>query len=286
MKVFPCAKINLGLNVVSRRPDGYHDLETVFFPVSIHDELDIHVSEEKGCHLEVVGIKQLCRPEDNLVVKAYNMLNERYALPGVGVRLTKNIPSQAGMGGGSSDGAYMIRALNELCSLNLSVVEMRQMAARLGADCAFFITAETSYAEGIGDQLSPVDFDGKQLFKDNYLVLIKPDVAVSTKEAYSGITPRVPEKNCKEIVAMKPVSAWKECLINDFEDSIFPKLPILREVKDALYEAGALYASMSGSGSTIYGIFPKQTPSNILTKNDNISRYADKYYFKIIEEQK
>ena len=286
LKYFPCAKINLGLNVVARRNDGYHNLETVFFPVDIHDELDVNISGEKGCHLEVEGVKELCSPEQNLVVKAYNLLNEKYNLPGITVRLTKRIPSQAGMGRGSSDGAYMIRALNELCSLGLPVAEMQRMAANLGADCPFFITAETAYAEGIGERLTPINFDGNKLFEEYYLVLIKPDVAVSTKEAYAGITPHESSKNCREIVETLEIGEWKNCLVNDFEDSIFPKLPILKEVKLALYEAGAVYASMSGSGSTIYGIFPRETDCNIVIKNNKISQYANKYYFKVIEKQK
>ena len=286
MKYFPCAKINLGLNVVARRSDGYHNLETVFFPVDIHDELDVNISGEKGCHLQVEGVKELCNPEQNLVVKAYNLLNEKYDMPGIDVRLIKHIPSQAGMGGGSSDGAYMIRALNELCSLGLSIAEMQGIAAHLGADCPFFITAETAYAEGIGEVLTPINFDGNKLFDENYLVLIKPDVAVSTKEAYAGITPHEAKKNCREIVETHGIGEWKDSLLNDFEDSIFPKLPILKDVKQALYEAGATYASMSGSGSTIYGIFSREKDSSTVMKNNKISQYANKYYFKIIEKQK
>lgn len=282
MKYFPCAKINLGLNIVEKRPDGYHNLETVFFPIDIHDELDVRLSEKEGCNLELVGVKQLCSPEQNLVVKAYNLLSERYHLPGIDVTLTKNIPSQAGMGGGSSDGAYMIRALNEVCALNMTVEEMQQVAARLGADCAFFITSETAYAEGIGDILSHTDFENKPLLEDCWLMLIKPDVAVSTKEAYAGIMPRKPSVNCRDVVATMPINEWKANLTNDFENSIFPKLPILKTVKEAMYEAGAVYASMSGSGSTIYGIFPNKIDKHAALKNNKISQYANQYYFKII----
>lgn len=274
MKFFPCAKINLGLNVVSRRPDGYHNLETVFYPVDIHDILDVQLSDIAGCHLEVVGVKELCAPEDNLVFKAYRLLSEQYDLPGIDVRLTKNLPSQAGMGGGSSDGAYMIRALNEVCSLGMTTEEMQHTAARLGADCAFFITAEPSYAEGIGDELSPVSLDLSRYT----LVLIKPSVAVSTREAYAGITPHAPLRNCRDIVTTMPITEWRDCLCNDFEDSIFPRLPILKEVKDFMYSSGALYAAMSGSGSTIFGIFPSTYNANTLSK------YAqeNKYYYRTI----
>lgn len=283
MKLFPCAKINLGLNVVSKRPDGYHDLETVFYPVDIHDELDVTLSDAPGCQLQVVGCGELCAPEKNLVVKAYNLVAEHYSLPGMKVVLTKNIPSQAGMGGGSSDGAYMIRAINELCSLNMSTQEMQDYAAQLGADCPFFITSQPSYAEGKGEVLSPFASDDSVLKGENFLVLIKPDVAVSTKEAYAGIRPHAPKLNCRDIILNSPISAWRETLHNDFEDSIFLSLPILGEVKEALYDSGAIYAAMSGSGSTVFGIFPATTNINELTENSNITQYADKYYFKILK---
>lgn len=283
MKLFPCAKINLGLNVVNKRPDGYHDLETVFYPVDIHDELDVTLSDAPGCLLQVVGCDELCAPEKNLVVKAYNLVAEHYSLPGMKVVLTKNIPSQAGMGGGSSDGAYMIRAINELCSLNMSTQEMQDYAAQLGADCPFFITSQPSYAEGKGEVLTPFASDDSVLKGEYFLVLIKPDVAVSTKEAYAGIRPHAPKLNCRDIILNSPISAWRDTLHNDFEDSIFLSLPILGEVKEALYDSGAIYAAMSGSGSTVFGIFPSTTNINELTENSNITQYADKYYFKILK---
>lgn len=283
MKLFPCAKINLGLNVVNKRPDGYHDLETVFYPVDIHDELDVTLSDAPGCQLQVVGCDELCAPEKNLVVKAYNLVAEHYSLPGMKVVLTKNIPSQAGMGGGSSDGAYMIRAINELCSLNMSTQEMQDYAAQLGADCPFFITSQPSYAEGKGEVLTPFASDDSVLKGEYFLVLIKPDVAVSTKEAYAGIRPHAPKLNCRDIILNTPINTWRDTLHNDFEDSIFLSLPILGEVKEALYDSGAIYAAMSGSGSTVFGIFSVTTNINELTENSNITQYADKYYFKILK---
>lgn len=283
LKLFPCAKINLGLNVVSKRPDGYHDLETVFYPVDIHDELDVILSDTPGCQLQVVGCGELCAPEKNLVVKAYNLVAEHYSLPGMKVVLTKNIPSQAGMGGGSSDGAYMIRAINELCSLNMSTQEMQDYAAQLGADCPFFITSQPSYAEGKGEVLTPFA-SSQSVFGDDYLIcLIKPDVAVSTKEAYAGIRPHAPKQNCRDIILNTPLSTWRDTLHNDFEDSIFLSLPVLGEVKEALYASGAIYAAMSGSGSTVFGIFTAITNINELTHNSQITQYADKYYFKILK---
>ncbi len=270
------------MNVVRKRTDGYHDLETVFYPVNIHDELEVTLSGSEGCQLEVLGCTELCPPEKNLVVKAYNLIGEHYKLPGIKATLTKNIPSQAGMGGGSSDGAYMIRAINELCSLGMSTQEMQNFAIQLGADCPFFITSQTAYAEGKGEVLTPFSSD-VSVFKDGYfIVLIKPDVAVSTKEAYAGITPHAPKMNCREIVLNTPINEWCNTLHNDFEDSIFIKLPILGEIKQAMYDSGAVYASMSGSGSTIYGIFHNNTNKKELTEKSKITQYANKYYFKIL----
>lgn len=261
--ITPCAKINLGLNVVERRQDGYHNIETVFLPVPIFDALEVHTMYESfplttNCSLKVTGTTELCEEQKNLVVKAYNLLSKDYKLPRVFVHLHKGIPSQAGMGGGSSDAAFMIRLLNEQFSLGLSTEQMRHYAAQLGADCAFFITADTNtpqplYATGIGDKLQPINNKWNAL-KDKWIVFVKPDVAVSTKEAYAGITPTKPTMNCRDAV-MLPIEQWRENLINDFEKSIFPKLPILAEIKQRLYNHGAIYAAMSGSGSTLFGIF-------------------------------
>lgn len=255
----PCAKINLGLNVTERRPDGYHNLETVFYPVPIFDELTVEEGGSDGCTLKVLGVDELCPPEKNLVVKAYNLLKaEGFALPPVIATLNKMLPSQAGMGGGSSDAAFMLRMLNEQFALGITVDQLQRYAAKLGADCAFFITADADapqpvYATGIGDILQPIEGQWTAL-SGKWMALVKPDVAVSTKEAYAGITPHAPRKNCREVL-MQPIESWKDDLVNDFEDSIFPVLPVLAEVKQSLYDNGAVYAAMSGSGSTVFGIF-------------------------------
>lgn len=286
MKYFPCAKINLGLNVVAKRADGYHDLETVFYPVGVYDELDVRISDVPGCHLDIEGVDYLCPSPNNLVVKAYELLSSHYALPGIDVTLAKHIPTQAGMGGGSSDGAYMIRALNEVCSLGMSTDQMQQYASQLGADCPFFITSQPAYAEGIGDKLSPINFSEQSYPLEHHnLILIKPDVAVSTREAYSDITPHSASHNCREVVESMPISEWRGLLTNDFEDSIFVKLPILKAVKDAMYASGATYASMSGSGSTIYGLFPDTINQHDLLTQSNISQYANKYFFQFITQE-
>lgn len=258
MIVFPCAKINLGLNIVSKREDGYHNLETVFYPIPLYDALEIKYMDEKfpsqvACDLKVTGNAVECDEQNNLVVKAYNLLAEDYKLPRVHAHLYKHIPSQAGLGGGSSDAAFMIRLLDERFRLNIGNPEMEKYAARLGADCAFFIEAEPAYAEGIGDELMPVD-GPKGNLNGYYLAIVKPDIAVSTKEAYAAITPTDTSKSCREIVR-QPIETWKEELVNDFEAPIFKLHPELAEIKEKLYQQGAQYAAMSGSGSALFGIF-------------------------------
>lgn len=258
MIVFPCAKINLGLNIVSKREDGYHNLETVFYPIPLYDALEIKYMDEKfpsqvACDLKVTGNAFECDEQNNLVVKAYNLLAEDYKLPRVHAHLYKHIPSQAGLGGGSSDAAFMIRLLDERFRLNIGNPEMEKYAARLGADCAFFIEAEPAYAEGIGDELMPVD-GPKGNLNGYYLAIVKPDIAVSTKEAYAAITPTATSKSCREIVR-QPIETWKEELVNDFEAPIFKLHPELAEIKEKLYQQGAKYAAMSGSGSALFGIF-------------------------------
>ena len=248
MKIKPCAKINLGLNVVSKRADGYHDLETVFYPVPIYDEIEIREATET--ELEIKGQPVEGDVEKNLVVRAYRMVAERYTLPPVHIILDKQIPMQAGMGGGSADGAFTIRLLNEQFGLGMSTAEMEQMAARLGADCPFFIQATPAYAEGIGERLSPIPLDLSRYC----MVVVKPPVAVSTREAFSGIKVKRPARNCRDII-MQPIDTWREQLVNDFEDSIFPLYPQLADIKRRLYELGARYAAMSGSGSALFAFF-------------------------------
>lgn len=272
MIVFPCAKINLGLNIVSKREDGYHNLETVFYPIPLYDALEIKYMDEKfpsdtACDLKVTGNAVDCDEQKNLVVKAYHILAADYQLPRIHTHLYKHIPSQAGLGGGSSDAAFMIRLLDERFRLNIGNPEMERYAARLGADCAFFIEAEPAYAEGIGDVLMPADGPDGNLH-GYYLCVVKPDVAVSTKEAYSAITPKKPAKSCRDIVR-QPIETWKEELVNDFEEPIFKMHPELEAIKQKLYDQGAIYASMSGSGSALYGIF-KEEPKGIEEQFDGM----------------
>ena len=272
MITFPCAKINLGLNIVSKREDGYHNLETVFYPIPLTDALEIKYMDEKfpgetDCDLKVTGNAVECDEKDNLVVKAYNLLTADYELPRVHAHLVKRIPSQAGLGGGSSDAAFMIRLLDERFRLNIGNSEMERYAAKLGADCAYFISANPEdgdtacYAEGIGDVLMPVSVPNNNL-SGKYIVVVKrDDIAVSTKEAYSAITPKKPAKCCRDIVC-QPIDTWKDELVNDFEAPIFALHPELADIKQKLYRLGAAYAAMSGSGSAIFGIF-KNKPAHI-----------------------
>ena len=252
---FPIAKINLGLNVVSKRDDGYHNLETVFYPVPIKDALEVFPMEDGfpsdvRCDLKVTNLFIDGDEQKNLVVKAYNMIAQDYELPRVHVHLYKYIPTQAGMGGGSSNCAYMIRLLNEMFSLGMSDEKMIGYAARLGADCAFFIKAQPAYAEGIGEKLQPISID----LSGCKMLVVRPNIPVSTKEAFSLITPQVPKKNCQDIVR-QPIETWKDELVNDFERSVFAIHPEIGRLKEMMYEQGAVYAAMSGSGSSVFGLF-------------------------------
>lgn len=267
MITFPCAKINLGLNIVGQRPDSYHDLETVFYPVPLYDALEIKYMGEEfpsevDCDLKVTGNVVNCNEADNLVIKAYNLLAKDYKLPRVHAHLYKQIPSEAGLGGGSSDAAYMIRLLDERFRLNIGKAEMERYAARLGADCAFFISSEPSFATGIGDELMPAD-GPKGSLNGYHIAIVKPNIAVSTKEAYANISPHKPEKCCRDIVR-QPIETWKDELINDFEVPIFNRHPDLAAIKKQLYQLGAVYAAMSGSGSSLFGLF-KEEPCHLNT---------------------
>ena len=265
MITFPCAKINLGLNIVEKRTDGYHNLETVFYPIPLYDALEIkHMGEEfpslVDCDLKVTGNIVDCNEADNLVIKAYNLLAKDYKLPRVHAHLFKYIPSQAGLGGGSSDAAYMIRLLDERFRLNIGKAEMERYAAKLGADCAFFISSEPVFATGIGNVFSPIK-GIRETLKGYYITIIKPNVAVSTKEAYANIIPHKPKMCCRDIIK-KPIETWRDLLVNDFEESVFKLHPEVENIKNKLYEQGAIYAAMSGSGSSLFAIF-KAEPQHL-----------------------
>lgn len=276
MICFPNAKINLGLHVVSRRRDGYHNLETIFYPIGLKDALEIipfpekpgGVTESTGNRESAVtndefshrkyrffqtGIPIEGNPETNLVIKALNLIATEKKLPEIDIHLLKKIPSGAGLGGGSSDAAFMLNLLNEIFNLEYSKEELMIRAARLGADCPFFILNRPAFATGTGNKLEPIWLD-----LSNYiLLLVKPDITVSTKEAYAMITPQKPAMSLKEIIR-RPVETWRELLKNDFEPPIFKKIPEICRIKQQMYEMGAAYASMSGSGSSLFGLFKKK----------------------------
>ena len=256
MIIFPIAKVNLGLNVVERRPDGYHNLQTVFYPVGIQDALEIFpmaedFPSEVDCDIKVSNIPIEGDEQRNLVVRAYQLLKQDFSnLPRLHVHLYKGIPTQAGMGGGSSDASAMLRLLNTSFQLNLSDEKLISYASKLGADCAIFILNRPAYAEGIGEKLYPMDID----LSGWYMAVVRPDIPVPTKEAFARIKPHFPQKCCRDIV-MQPVETWKEELVNDFEESVFALHPELAAIKERLYQLGATYAAMSGSGSALFGLF-------------------------------
>ena len=251
MICFPNAKINLGLNIVSKREDGYHNLETVFYPIPLEDSLEfVTLAQDQETVFSNYGIAVDGPGDNNLVMRAYRLLASMYDLPPVHVYLRKNIPFGAGLGGGSSDAAFMIKMLNDAFHLDLTLSQMEELAARLGADAPFFIQNKPVFATGIGNVFHPVELS----LKGYYLVLIKPDVAVSTPEAYRLVKPKMPAYSLTEIIK-RPVEEWKDLMVNDFEESVFDRQPVIGEIKAKLYEMGALYASMSGSGSSVFGIF-------------------------------
>ena len=262
MITFPIAKINLGLNVVEKRPDGYHNLETVFYPVNLRDALEVQemaadFPSAVDCDLKVTNLHIEGDEQQNLVVRAYRLLKADFPqLPRLHAHLYKGIPTQAGMGGGSSDCAAMITLLNRQFALGLTERQMVDYAARLGADCPFFIAGRPCYAEGIGERMQPVSLD----LSGWYIAIVRPPIPVSTREAFSLVTPRHPAENCRDIVAQH-VDTWRERLTNDFEKSVFALHPEIARIKDELYALGAVYAAMSGSGSSLFGLF--QQPLNM-----------------------
>ncbi|MCF0243275.1 MAG: 4-(cytidine 5'-diphospho)-2-C-methyl-D-erythritol kinase [Bacteroidaceae bacterium] len=259
MLLYPIAKINLGLNIVGKRADGYHDLETVFYPQeTVTDILDINIvpGNNNTATLTVDGNPVDCDAEKNLVIKAYRLLAQDYELPSVSIKLTKRIPMQAGMGGGSSDAAYTLKAMNELASLKLTDNDLERYALKLGADAPFFIRRKPCFATGVGEVMTPIDID----LSGYDIKHIKPEgISVSTAEAFRNIPVGKPECSCKEIVQNTPINQWKDVLKNDFETTVFAKHPELAELKQRFYDQGAVYATMTGSGSAVIGIFAKLT---------------------------
>ncbi len=258
MVVFPPCKINLGLNIVAKRADGYHDIDTCFFPVPWTDMLEVLPSQK--LKMEASGILIPGNREENVCLKAYHVLANDFKIPPVHIHLHKVIPIGAGLGGGSADGAFALKALNSLFDLKLSNEKLKKYAARLGSDCAFFIDSVPAMGTGRGEVLSPIaiDLGGK------YLVIIKPDIHVSTAEAYANVKPTAWTTAVQKIISETPVDQWRHALENDFEEPVFKKYPEIKKIKEHLYQAGALYASMSGSGSAVFGIFDAEVEPGTL----------------------
>lgn len=248
MIVFPNAKINIGLNVVSKRDDGYHNLETIFYPVKLTDVLEFIEAEETK--LTASGNQIEGAPENNLILKAFHLLKADFDLPSIHFHLHKVIPLGAGLGGGSSDAAYTFKMLNDYFDLGLSTQQLEDYASNVGADCPFFIHNKPTFATGIGNEFHKIDLD----LSDYEIVILKPAISVSTPEAYKNVIPGYPKYRLNQIVKT-PVEDWKNMVVNDFEKSIFPIYPLIAELKELLYKMGASFASMSGSGSAVFGIF-------------------------------
>lgn len=291
MKTYPNCKINLGLRVLRRRTDNYHDLATVFMPIPLCDELEIEPltpEEESGQNVifSQTGIHVDCLPEDNICVKAYSLLKKDFPnMPAVKMHLEKVIPFGAGLGGGSSDAAFTLKMLNELFGLGLDNGQLKDYAARLGADCAFFIDGQPAYATGIGNILTPLPYNP---LKGYTLVLAKPNESVSTREAYLGLHLSVKEPERYEgpveesplIQALsKPVETWSNTIINDFERTIFPIHPAIWELKELFYQNGAVYARMSGSGAAVFALYRNEAdiPQELLNNLSNNHIFTAKF---------
>lgn len=245
---FPNAKINLGLYITGKRSDGYHDLESLMIPVPLYDVLEFRKAGEDEFHAE--GIPIPGDPQKNLVLRALDIMRSRIPIPPLEIHLFKHIPMGAGLGGGSADGAFMLKMLNEAFHGEMGVAELEQMAGELGSDCPFFIRNRPAIIRGRGDILSPFPFSPVDL----HLLLLNPGYPVSTSEAYSGVRISGPDPKLEIILEQNP-ETWKQSLKNDFETTVFEKYPGIGELKEKLYEHGAVYASMSGSGSSVYGLF-------------------------------
>ncbi len=250
MICFPNAKINIGLHVVEKREDGLHNIETIFFPIGFKDVLEILPGQDTQ-QMAISGIRISGNLQQNICCKAYHLLSQQIPLPPVKIHLHKAIPPGSGLGGGSSDAAYTLKTLNDIFLLQLDTSKLRQLASDLGSDCAFFIDNKPAYAVGKGDKLEHIS-----LKLPYHIVLVIPDFQVSTKEAYSLVTPKKTTIKLKDAVK-RPIKEWRDLIKNDFEFTVFQKYPELAEIKTILYNHGALYSSMSGSGSAVYGIFDR-----------------------------
>lgn len=265
MLVFPNAKINIGLNITARRTDGYHIITSAMLPIDWHDILEITPSKKRHTTLTTSGNKVDCPPESNLVMKAYRALDAKTKLPPVDIYLKKIIPDGAGLGGGSSDAAFTLTTLNTMFQLGYSTEKLAEIAGTLGADCPFFVFNKPMIAEGIGTELTPTEIPH---LKGNTLLVVKPNIHISTAQAYAGVTPQLPKVSIPRLL-QQPLEKWHNNIINDFEKSLNDKFPQIAEIKETLYKHGAVYASLSGSGSAVYGIFHNDKLAEIAAQTLN-----------------
>ncbi|MDD2635725.1 MAG: 4-(cytidine 5'-diphospho)-2-C-methyl-D-erythritol kinase [Bacteroidales bacterium] len=248
---FPNIKINIGLNILAKRLDGYHDIESVFYPINYTDILEI--LPYKRFEFVNKGLLIDCQVEQNLCYKAWKLVDDNYKIGAVKIILYKNVPFGSGLGAGSADAAFTLKMLNSMFNLGIDNETLIKYASQIGADCAFFINNKPAFARGIGTDLLDIELD----LSGNYLLLCFPNISVNTANAYKNCKPHLPEQNLSKLINL-PIQEWKNNIKNDFEASIFPDYPILSTIKQELYEKGAVYAQMSGSGSALFGIFPKK----------------------------
>lgn len=272
MILFANAKINIGLQVVARRADGYHELNSIFYPLPIYDVIELMPIAGEEPTLNVQGSYIPGNSKDNLCIKAYELLKSEHVIPAVAIDMIKQIPIGAGLGGGSADASFVLKGLNDLFQLNLTRAQLKKYAAQLGADCPFFIDNTAVFASGIGTDFKEISLD----LAEYHLAVIMPNIHVSTAEAYRGVKPKASEVNLAEAIRL-PIQEWKFHIRNDFEESIFDTYPLLKEIKEALYHKGAIYASMSGSGAAIYGIFWEKTDLR------EFSKYGQIYYPTVLD---
>lgn len=268
MILFPNAKINIGLQILSKRPDNYHNMHSLLFPIPIFDILEIVKNNEKKSRIFISGLDIVDNSSDNLCIKAYNLVANEASITPIDIYLHKRIPIGAGLAGGSSDAAFTLIAINSLFNLNYSNEKLHDLASRIGSDCAFFINNKPALASERGDVLTPYNI---QINKT--LVVVKPDIFISTPKAYSMITPNSDVQNLASLL-LNDMHQWRDCIVNDFEKPIFEEYPEIGLIKDTLYKYGAIYASMSGSGSAVFGIF-ENTP-NIVWDNPNYQTFICK----------
>ena len=267
MILFANAKINIGLQVIARRTDGYHELNSIFYPLPIYDVIEILETDAENSTLTIQGNRIPGDFADNLCIKAHALLKKEFDIPAVRIDLIKQIPIGAGLGGGSADASFVLKGLNELFQLNLTTAQLTKYAAKLGADCPFFIANKPVFATGIGTDFKEISLD----LNEYHIAVIMPDIHVSTAEAYSGVKPMPSDVNLEEAIRL-PIQEWKFHIRNDFEESIFERYPILKEIKESLYHTGAIYTSMSGSGAAIYAIFWEKMDLS------EFSKYGKVYY--------